>query len=75
MRTLMLEKRQKLNLTQKQVAETIGVNRNTYTSYETGAITPSLDVALRIKKALKTNDDNIFLIRSVTVSNNNKEPA
>lgn len=65
LRTLMIEKRKKLRLTQEQVSKEIGVSRNTYTSYETGAITPSLEVAIKIKKVLKTNDDGIFLIKDV----------
>lgn len=60
MRHKMITKRKKLGLTQQQVSELIGVNRNTYSSYEIGAITPSLDVAIKIKKALQTKDDDIF---------------
>lgn len=66
MRQHMIDRRKELGLTQQQVSEGIGVNRNTYSSYEIGAITPSLDVAIRIKKVLKTKEDNIFLITKVT---------
>ncbi|MGJ0848241.1 helix-turn-helix transcriptional regulator [Tissierella praeacuta] len=71
MRTLMIERRKQLSLTQEEVSKIIGVSRSTYTSYETGAINPSLDVAIRIKKALRTNDDNIFLINKVTERDEN----
>lgn len=71
MRHEMIAKRKKLGLTQQQVSEMIGVNRNTYSSYETGAITPSLDVAMKIKKALRTKDDDIFLIKKVTIGDKN----
>lgn len=67
----MIEKRKELKLTQEQVSKMIGVSRNTYTSYEIGVITPSLDVAIKIKKALKTKDDNIFLIKNVTNDDEN----
>ncbi len=67
----MIERRKQLNLTQEEVSKKIGVSRSTYTSYETGVINPSLDVVIRIKKALRTNDDNIFLINKVTSSDNN----
>lgn len=67
----MIERRKQLSLTQEEVSKIIGVSRSTYTSYETGAINPSLDVAIRIKKALRTNDDNIFLINKVTERDEN----
>lgn len=66
----MIKRRKQLNLTQEEVAKQIGVSRSTYASYETGAINPSLDVAIRIKKVLMTNDDNIFLIKKVTNCDN-----
>jgi len=70
LRELMIKRRKQLNLTQEEVAKQIGVSRSTYASYETGAINPSLDVAIRIKKVLMTNDDNIFLIKKVTNCDN-----
>lgn len=61
MRKNMIELRKKRNLTQSEVAEKLGVARNTYTSYETGDITPSLEIGIRIKQVLNTQEDNIFL--------------
>ncbi|WP_154668806.1 helix-turn-helix transcriptional regulator [Niameybacter massiliensis] len=62
----MINQRKKLGLTQDAVAEYVGVNRNTISSYETGKLTPSLDIALKLKECLKTNDDKIFLKTNVT---------
>lgn len=68
----MIEKRKALGLTQEQVSKQVGISRNTYTSYEIGAITPSLDVAIKIKRILKTNNDDIFLISKVTNGDNSQ---
>ena len=65
MRIYMIEQRKKLGLTQDAVAEYVGVNRNTISSYETGKLTPSLDIALKLKECLKTTDDKIFLKTNV----------
>lgn len=61
MREKMIKRREELGLTQDYVASQINRSRNTYTSYELGKITPSLEIALKIKKVLKTNNDDIFL--------------
>lgn len=64
MRYNMIARRKELGLTQEDVAKHIGVVRTTVSSYETGSLTPSLCVAIKIKEILKTNDDNIFLNRN-----------
>ena len=61
MRYKMIARRKELNLTQLQLAKAIGVGRTTVSSYETGALTPSLTVAIKIKEVLATQDDSIFL--------------
>ena len=66
MRIHMINRRKQLGLTQDEVAELVGVNRNTISSYETGKLTPSLE----LKKCLKTNSDNIFL--KINVIKNDK---
>lgn len=66
MRTNMINRRKELGLTQEEVASKIDRSRNTYASYELGTITPSLDVGIKIKKILKTNNDDIFLNTRVT---------
>lgn len=71
MRINMINRRKKLGLTQKEVAKRVGIARTTYTNIELGDKNPSLEVALRIKEALETEDDDIFLILNVPISNNN----
>lgn len=60
MRNLMIYQRKKLGLTQEDVAKYIGKKRNTVSLYESGKLTPSLEVAIKIKEILKTKDDKIF---------------
>ncbi|SKC86969.1 helix-turn-helix transcriptional regulator [Maledivibacter halophilus] len=66
MRLNMIKRRKELGLTQNDVAKQINRSRNTYASYEIGTITPSLDVAIMIKRTLKTYKDDIFLNFKVT---------
>ena len=61
----MIKIRKELGLTQNDVARKIGRSRSTYASYETGAITPSLEISLILKRILKTKNDNIFLNEDV----------
>jgi putative transcriptional regulator len=67
---LLKEKRIKLSLTQQQFAKMIGVSRTTYTNIELGEKNPSLNVALKIKQILKTNNDDIFLDSNEPKGNN-----
>ncbi len=68
MRKNMVEARKKHGLLQEDVANAIGVKRSTYTRYENGTLTPTLNVALKIKKVLQSNDD-IFLNSNVNKTN------
>lgn len=72
MRINMINRRKKLGLTQKEVAKRVGIARTTYTNIELGDKNPSLQVALRIKEALEIEDDGIFLVSNVPISNNNQ---
>jgi putative transcriptional regulator len=45
--------RKRLNMTQEELAELAGVTRQTIISLEQGRYNPSLDLAVRIRKALK----------------------
>ncbi|SHH58316.1 Helix-turn-helix [Sporanaerobacter acetigenes DSM 13106] len=65
----MIKRRKELGLTQKDIAKKIGRSRSTYTSYELGIITPSLEVSLILKKILRTEDDDIFL-NEIIINNN-----
>ena len=52
MRKKLIEIRKKKGYTQEQMAERLNVARTTYTGYEKGNISPSLETALKIKKIL-----------------------
>ncbi len=60
MRTKMREIRNQLGYTDKQAADLAGISRSYYTLVETGMRTPSLPMALRIKKALGYHSDDLF---------------
>lgn len=61
MRKKLIEIRKKKGYTQEQMAERLNVARTTYTGYEKGNISPSLETALKIKKILNYKKDDIFL--------------
>ncbi len=65
MRTKLIEVRKKKKLTQEQMAQKLNVSRTTYTGYENGTFSPSLEKALEIKKILGYKNDDIFLISNV----------
>ena len=46
------------------MASKLNVARTTYTGYENGNFSPSLETALQIKKILKYNNDDIFLLNN-----------
>jgi transcriptional regulator with XRE-family HTH domain len=56
----MKKRRLELGMTQEDVAKKIGVERPSYTMYETGRRNPPLDKALKLKKVLQA-DDSIFI--------------
>ncbi len=56
----MRKRRKALGLTQREMAEKLGIARVTYTNIEGGRKDPSLRVALHIKKLLNCRDDSIF---------------
>lgn len=60
MRKKLIEIRKKKGYTQEQMAERLNVARTTYTGYEKGNISPSLETALKIKKILNYKKDDIF---------------
>ena len=66
MREKLIEIRKKKGYTQEQMAEKLNIARSTYTGYENGNVSPSLETALNIKKILKYKNDDIFLISSVS---------
>lgn len=69
MREKLIEIRTKKGYTQEQMANKLNVARTTYTGYEKGNVTPSLEVALIIKEILNYKKDDIFLNLSVSEAN------
>ncbi len=60
MRNQLIKIRKKRGYTQEQMASKLGISRTTYTGYEKGNFSPSLDIAIRIKKILNYNKDDVF---------------
>ena len=60
MRVKLQKLRQAMGYTQQTLSDTIGTSRNHYSQIETGDKNPSLKLALRIKKALNYQNDDIF---------------
>ncbi|ABR31325.1 XRE family transcriptional regulator [Thermosipho melanesiensis] len=54
------ELREKKMLTQQQLAKLIGVTQRTISAYEIGQAKPSLDVAIRLAKALGVSVEDVF---------------
>lgn len=60
MRILLKKQREKLGLTQAELAKNIGIARTSYTNIELGNKNPSLSVAMKIKNILQYSNDDIF---------------
>lgn len=69
MRINLKNKREKLGLTQAELAKKLSIARTSYTNIELGLKNPSLPLALRIKEELKVKTDDIFLITNVPKGN------
>lgn len=61
MNTKIKEYRAKLNLTQDQLANLVGVRRETIVFLEQGKYNPSLKLAHDVAKTLKTSIDKLFI--------------
>ncbi len=61
-RTRIKELRARYDLTQDELAEIVGVTRQTMLYLEKGKYNPSLLLAHRVAKALKTNVEDVFII-------------
>ncbi len=61
MNTKIKEYRAKLNLTQDELANLVGVRRETIVFLEQGKYNPSLKLAHDVAIALKTSIDKIFI--------------
>ena len=60
MKNLIAEYRRKLSLTQKQVAREVNVTERLFQYYEYGTVIPSVVVAIRIARVLKTTVEELF---------------
>ena len=66
LRTRIKELRARHNLTQDDLAEIIGVSRQTMLYLEKGKYNPSLLLAYRVAKALKSSINEVFIIEDDT---------
>ena len=62
MRDKLIEIRKKRGYTQEHMAKELNIARTTYTGYENGNFSPSLEIAMEIKRILNYKKDDIFLI-------------
>lgn len=63
MENIIKELRFKYNLTQQELADKVGVRRETIVFIESGKYNPSLKLAYDISKALKSNIENVFILK------------
>jgi len=62
LKTRIKELRARYNLTQDELAEIIGVSRQTMLYLEKGKYNPSLLLAYKVAKALKSSINEVFII-------------
>ena len=62
MRDKLIEIRKKRGYTQEYMAQELKIARTTYTGYENGNFSPSLEIAMHLKKILNYKKDDIFLV-------------
>ena len=60
-KTKIKELRARYDLTQEDLAKEVGVTRQTIVYLEKGTYNPSLDLAHRVAKVLKTTIDDLFV--------------
>lgn len=60
MNNALKQKREELNLTQRQVAERVCIHYQTYQLYENGRKFPSVIRAIMIAKVLKTTVEELY---------------
>ena len=54
--------RRALDLTQQQLADAVGVSRQTVISVEQGRYRPSVELALRLARAMSTTVEELFIL-------------
>lgn len=60
MKNRIKELRQKMNMTQEELSNSVGVRRETIVFLEQGKYNPSLKLAMDVAKILKTKVDELF---------------
>lgn len=60
MRVRLTRMREAQGYTQYTIADALGISRSHYSQIESGAKTPSLPIAIRIKKLLGYESDDLF---------------
>ena len=63
LRTSLKRFRASMRLSQQALARLAGISRQAYSALESGAATPSTEVALRLARALRTNVESLFSLR------------
>ncbi len=71
MKTRIKELRAKYDLTQAQLAEKVGVRRETIVFLEKGKYNPSLKLAYMIARVLETDIEDIFIFEEKELEINN----
>ncbi len=64
MKNCLRDLRVSMNINQTQLAENCGVSRQTIHAIEIDKYTPSVDLALKLAKVLKTSVEKIFLMEN-----------
>lgn len=54
--------RQRRGISQSEAARRAGIHRVQYVRYEQGAMTPNVDIALRIARALRTSTERAWAL-------------
>jgi len=67
MKTRIREYRQRLGITQEELAQKVGVRRETIVFLEKGKYNPSLKLAHDIARFFNTSIENIFIFEEETV--------
>jgi helix-turn-helix motif len=61
MKNRIIEFRKALNLTQRQLAEKVGITYQSLQRYEKGTVLPIVDIAIKLAEALDTTVENLFI--------------
>ena len=61
MKNKILEFRKAQNLTQRQLAEKVGITYQSLQRYEKGTVLPVVDIAIKLAEALNTTVDQLFI--------------